>query len=75
MMFGAFPIVFQQQRGWSPGIAGLAFLGVLIGFLIALAYVIFFENGRYARKVKKEGGWLAPEQRLPASIIGGILLP
>jgi hypothetical protein len=37
MLFGAFPIVFQQQRGWSPGISGLAFLGVLVGFIIALA--------------------------------------
>lgn len=23
MLFGAFPIVFQQGRGWSPGIGGL----------------------------------------------------
>jgi hypothetical protein len=75
MLFGAFPIVFQQQRGWSPGVAGLAFLGVLIGFIIALAYVIFSDNGRYTRRVKKDGGWAPPEQRLPAAIIGGILLP
>jgi hypothetical protein len=52
MLFAAFPIVFQQERGWSPGIGGLAFLGVLVGFIIALAYIIFIENPRYSRKLK-----------------------
>ena len=75
MLFGAFPIVFQQQRGWSPGISGLAFLGVLVGFIIALAYTIFYENPRYNRRLQAEGGWLPAEQRLPPAIIGGILLP
>lgn len=75
MLFGAFPIVFQQQRGWSPGVGGLAFLGVLVGFMIALAYTIFYENPRYSRKLDAEGGWLPPEQRLPPAILGGILLP
>lgn len=75
MLFGAFPIVFQQQRGWSPGISGLAFLGVLVGFMIALAYTIFYENPRYNKRLKAEGGWLPAEQRLPPAILGGILLP
>jgi len=74
MLFGAFPIVFQQVRGWSPGVGGLAFLGVLVGFMIALLYTIFVENPRYAKKLSSEG-WLPPEQRLPPAIIGGILLP
>ncbi|KAK8058975.1 multidrug resistance protein [Apiospora phragmitis] len=33
MMFAAFPIVFRQQRGWSAGVSGLAFLGVLVGMV------------------------------------------
>lgn len=74
MLFGAFPVVFQQERGWSPGIGGLAFLGVLVGFMIALAYTIFYENPRYAKLLAKEG-WLPPEQRLLPAILGGILLP
>ena len=75
MLFGAFPIVFQETRGWSPGVGGLAFLGVLVGFMIALLYIIFYENPRYARKLQQEKGWLPPEQRLPPAIIGGVLLP
>ncbi|KAJ5907677.1 hypothetical protein N7495_000359, partial [Penicillium taxi] len=31
MMFAAFPIVFQEVRGWNEGVGGLAFLGVLVG--------------------------------------------
>ncbi|KAK0976331.1 MFS siderochrome iron transporter 1 [Friedmanniomyces endolithicus] len=31
MLFSAFPIVYQQNRGWSAGIGGLAFLGVVSG--------------------------------------------
>ena len=73
-MFGAFPIVFQQERGWSPGVGGLAFLGVLVGIFGALSWTIFIENPRYARKVRDEA-WLAPEQRLYPAMIGGVLLP
>jgi hypothetical protein len=75
MLFAAFPIVFQQERGWSPGVGGLSFLGVLVGFIIALCYIIFIENPRYSRNLKAQGGWLAPEYRLPPAIIGGVLLP
>ena len=36
MMFSAFPIVYQQYRGWSEGIGGLAFLGVAVGMILAV---------------------------------------
>ncbi|KAJ1030566.1 hypothetical protein NDA16_001475 [Ustilago loliicola] len=71
-LFGAFPIVFQRGRGWSPGIGGLAFLGVLVGMLIALAYIIFYENGRYGRIADKHGGIAPPETRLPPAMIGAV---
>ncbi|KAM5368968.1 hypothetical protein ACJZ2D_009277 [Fusarium nematophilum] len=31
MFFAAFPIVYQQGRGWNQGISGLAFLGIMNG--------------------------------------------
>ena len=37
MLFSAFPIVYQQNRGWSPGIGGLSFLGV--SFPVPFGYV------------------------------------
>lgn len=33
-MFAAVPITFQQYRGWSAGIAGLAFVPIGIGMLV-----------------------------------------
>jgi hypothetical protein len=46
MMFAAFPIVFQRDRGWSAGIGSLPFCGVAVGMISAVIYTIP-ENKRY----------------------------
>ena len=75
LMFAAFPIVFQRGRGWSAGIGGLAFIGVAVGMLFAVAYSMF-DNRRYARvAAASPGGMAPPEARLPPAIIGSVLLP
>lgn len=74
MLFAAYPIVFQQVRGWSEGIGGLAFLGILVGMIIAVAYT-FPVNMRYAKKCTETTDRLPPELRLPPSMVGGIALP
>jgi MFS family permease len=75
LMFAAFPIVYSEGRHWSQGIGGLAFIGVLIGMLSAVIYSIFVENPRYQRITDKHQGFAPPEERLPATMIGGLLLP
>jgi hypothetical protein len=74
MLFGAFPIVYQQDRGWSQGIGGLAFLGVAVGMLIGVGYSIV-DNKRYARVEREHGGEAPPEARLPPAMAGAIALP
>lgn len=75
MLFAAFPIVYQQYRGWSPGIGGLAFLGVAVGMMGAVIYSIL-DNKRYVRAGEKDdSGFAPPEARLPPAIIGGIAIP
>jgi len=74
MLFAAFPIVFQQGRGWNQGIGGLAFLGVMIGMLSAVAYSIW-DDRRYRRVVERSGGFAPPEARLPPGLIGSIAIP
>jgi hypothetical protein len=74
LMFGAFPIVYQEQRGWSQGVASLPFLSVLTGMLLALVYNIW-DNQRYKRIHVKCRGFAPPEERLPPSMIGGIAVP
>lgn len=74
MLFAAYPIVFQEVRGWSEGIGGLAFLGILVGMVCALIYTLP-ENRRYAKKCAETTDRLAPEVRLPPSMVGSIALP
>lgn len=73
-MFGAFPIVFQIERGWTPGQGGLAFIGVGVGMTLGVALNIW-ENGRYSVKLEHAGGRLPPEARLPMCALGGVLIP
>lgn len=74
LCFAAFPIVFQQGRGWSPGIGGLAFTGIAVGMLFAVTGTIL-DNKRYARAAEAAGGHAPPEARLPPSLAGSILIP
>ncbi|KAK5990200.1 MFS-type efflux pump MFS2 [Cladobotryum mycophilum] len=75
MCFAAFPIVFQQGRGWSAGIGGLAFVGIAIGMTISTVGTIF-DNKRYERLVAASPtGMAPPEARLPPAIIGSVLIP
>lgn len=74
LCFAAFPIVFQQGRGWSPGIGGLSFIGIAVGMTAATIGTIF-DNKRYGRVAAANGGMAPPEARLPPALLGSILLP
>lgn len=74
MLFAAFPVVFQQVRGWSEGIGGLSFLGVMVGMMIGVAYSIW-DNKRYIRTAKAAGGTAPPEARLFLALPGAVALP
>ncbi|CAF1255392.1 unnamed protein product [Adineta steineri] len=75
LCFGAFPIVYQEKRGWSEGIGGLAFIGILVGIMISVVYSIL-DNIRYKRVIKKsKDGEAPPEARLPPAMVGSIFIP
>ncbi|KAH8926148.1 MFS general substrate transporter, partial [Atractiella rhizophila] len=75
LCFTAFPIVFQQERGWSPGIGGLGYLGLLAGTFSGI-FINLWLNKSYARKCDASPtGIIAPEARLPGLMIGGVILP
>ncbi|KAI0154338.1 major facilitator superfamily transporter [Xylariaceae sp. FL1272] len=70
--FAAFPIIFQDLYGLSPGVTGLLFLPIGLGSLIALA--IFFAWDNYLRKAIAEGRpWTKKEEhlRVPLATLGG----
>lgn len=74
MEFTAFPLIFQQLRGWSSGVSALAFIGITLGSFFGLVFLGAVINPRYA-KAHAEKGYLPPEARLPAATIGSVLLP
>ncbi|CAD6442598.1 f42aebb5-e7a6-4ad3-be1c-b77f14329f51 [Sclerotinia trifoliorum] len=74
LFFEAYPISFQQARGWSPGLAALPFIGILIGVLIGACTIAFITKTRFARKFQKHGK-VIPEERLPPMILGSFILP
>lgn len=70
MFMPALSIVYQRDRGWSEGVGGLAFLGLVCGMLIGLVYAII-DDERY----KKLGKSATPESRLPPGAVGAVALP
>lgn len=74
MLFGAFPIVYQEERHWSEGEGGLAFLGVLLGEFLSFVYY-YLENRRYIRRGKRKGHPQPPEERLIPSMAAAIAMP
>ncbi|KAI3320511.1 major facilitator superfamily domain-containing protein [Xylariaceae sp. AK1471] len=70
--FGAFPIVYEEVRGWSLGLGGLAFVGVAIGMITGVMCAIWV-NIQYRRI--SAAGKATPETRLKAGMIGSILIP
>ncbi|KAF4630726.1 hypothetical protein G7Y89_g7413 [Cudoniella acicularis] len=73
MFMGAMPIVYNDQRGWSEGIGGLAFMGIAVGILFGLVYAIYDNNGRYMKLSLAKTA--TAESRLPPAIVGAVALP
>ncbi|KAI1412818.1 MFS general substrate transporter [Hypoxylon sp. FL1857] len=75
LTFAAFPIVYRDTRHWSQGISGLAFLGLMVGAIGAILYIIW-DNQRYVKKLARSpDNSLPPEVRLPTCMVGAVAVP
>ncbi|KAJ5283453.1 hypothetical protein N7505_001433 [Penicillium chrysogenum] len=74
LCFEAYPIAFQEQRGWNPGVGQLPFLAITVGVLAGCAIIIIFTKTRFQAKLKQTGH-VVPEERLIPMMVGGLLLP
>ncbi|KAK7177796.1 major facilitator superfamily transporter [Paraphaeosphaeria sporulosa] len=75
MLFPAFPIVYQEARGWPDSIGGLAFIGLAVGMMCSVIYSIF-ENRRYNNLLRLASSTqIQPEVRLPPGIVGAVAIP
>lgn len=74
--FGSYTYVFQSVYHFNSKAVGLAFLGLLVGFLFAIITFGIFNATLYARAVKAANGAKpAAEHRLYAGMVGSILMP
>ncbi|PYI09552.1 MFS general substrate transporter [Aspergillus sclerotiicarbonarius CBS 121057] len=74
MFFAAFPIVYEDVRGWNPGVGGLAFLGIMVGMIIGVGCTIP-ANLHFIKTQEKHGGFAPPEARLLQCMPGAIAIP
>ncbi|KAJ5588210.1 MFS transporter [Penicillium hordei] len=73
LCFEAFPIAFEEHRGWDIGTGSLPFLSITVGVLIGVVIIIVHTMTRMRRKLETVGD--APEERLVPMMIGSILMP
>ncbi|QMW46701.1 hypothetical protein G4B11_010156 [Aspergillus flavus] len=74
LCFVAYPIAFQTERGWSPGIGGLSFIGIGSGVLITIACEPIFRKAINSHRKDPETGEVPPEAIASVVILGAILL-
>jgi len=74
LFFESYPISFQEDRGWSPGVGALPFLGILVGAVIGMCIIIYETKTFFARSLARNGK-VIPEARLPSMILGAFFLP
>jgi DHA1 family multidrug resistance protein-like MFS transporter len=74
LFFEAYPISFQEERGWNGGVGALPFISIMIGITFGSITIAFVTKTRFARKLKKHGH-VIPEERLPPMIAGAFILP
>ncbi|ESK94908.1 mfs multidrug [Moniliophthora roreri MCA 2997] len=75
LMFTTFAELFSSVYGFKPGVGGLVYLGLGIGFLLSTAFGAKTADGLYKRLVDKNGGVATPEMRIPALFIGSLFVP
>lgn len=77
LFFGAFPLVFAEVYSFNLWQTGLAFLGILVGMLTAIAsdpiwhYLYIHQLNKHEQKHGVRAS--EPEYRLPSTIIGSWL--
>lgn len=65
----AYPYVFEHVYGMTPAFAGLMFVGLIIGVVLACAFILFGQLA-YAKKLAENKGVPVPEWRLAPTLLG-----
>jgi MFS transporter, DHA1 family, multidrug resistance protein len=74
LLFESYPIAFQEERGWNPGVGSLPFAAFIVGIVMGTATMAYSARTNFSRAFKKHGK-VIPEERLPPMIVGAAVLP
>lgn len=74
LCFVAYPIAFQTERGWSPGIGGLSYLGIGFGVLVTISLEPLLRAWINSHPKDPETGKVPPEAMVRVTIAGAISL-
>ncbi|KAL6229182.1 hypothetical protein BDW75DRAFT_250022 [Aspergillus navahoensis] len=66
----AYPHVFEHIHGLRPGPAGLMFIGLIIGIVLALCFILS-QQAQYTKQLAQNGNVPVPEWRLRPTMLGG----
>ncbi|CAN6625606.1 polyamine transporter 1 [Trichomonascus vanleenenianus] len=76
LMLVTFPALWANQYGYKPGVAGLMYIGLGVGYLLAVAIWTPIMQRIYRRMTKANNGVSKPEYRTvlltPAALIMGV---
>ncbi|KAF3763023.1 MFS general substrate transporter [Cryphonectria parasitica EP155] len=75
LCFVAYPIVFEDKRGWGPGTTGLSFLGIGIGTLIAIFMEPVWRRIINSHAKDPSTNRVPPEASASIMSLGAILTP
>lgn len=75
LLFTTFPDVWAEQYGFNTGEAGLTYIGLGVGFIIAVTFGIPQIDKIYNKLADRNKGVGKPEFRMPLANLGAICIP
>ncbi|OAA73619.1 Major facilitator superfamily domain, general substrate transporter [Cordyceps fumosorosea ARSEF 2679] len=75
LCFVAYPVVFMQHRGWTVGFAGMSYLGIGVGIVLAIAAEPLARRIIHARPPDPLTGKPPPEAAALLMVAGALLTP
>jgi hypothetical protein len=68
LLYTTFPLVFEEQYGFSTSTSGLAYLGMGIGMMLGIAIFRILSDKIMVKSAKDGDGTMKPEYRLPLMV-------